>query len=317
MVTDFFIRTGKLALGTRLRRLGEQFMEDAAKVLEMYGVAINPKWFPVFYVLSEAESLSITEIARQIGHTHPSVSQIAKEMQRSGIIVCEKSKEDARVNIVRLSDLGREMDRRMQIQYIDVREAVEEVLDQTRHDLWKAMEEIEYVLSKKDFFTRVCEKRKERERQAVRIIDFQPEHAQAFKDLNVEWIAKIYQLEEADLRLLDHPIENIIDKGGHIFMAEYKGELVGTCGLLKMSDGGYEMVKMAVTPTARGKHIGWLLGRAIVDKAKALGATRVYLESNTQQEAAVNLYYKLGFERIVGPPSPYARCNIQMELKLK
>lgn len=310
------MRTGKLALGTRLRRLGEQFMEDAAKVLEMYGVAINPKWFPVFYVLSEADSLSITEIARQIGHTHPSVSQIVKEMQQKGIIVSEKSKEDARVNSIRLSELGREMERRMQIQYLDVREAVEEVLDQTRHDLWKAMEEIEYVLSKKDFFTRVCEKRKERERKSVKIIDFKPEHAQAFRDLNVEWISKYYELEAEDLKVLDHPVQSIIDPGGHIFMAEYEGQLVGTCGLLKMSDGGYEMVKMAVTPAARGKHVGWLLGQAIVDKARALGATRVYLESNTQQAAAVNLYYKLGFKRIVGPPSPYARCNIQMELKL-
>jgi len=315
MVTDFFIRTGKLALGTRLRRLGEQFMEDAAKVVEMYGVSINPKWFPVFYVLSEADNLSITEIARQIGHTHPSVSQIVKEMQRKGIIVCEKSKTDARVNTVRLSELGREMDRRMQIQYIDVREAVEEVLGQTRHDLWKAMEEIEYVLSKKDFFTRVYEKRKERERQSVNIIDFQPDHADAFKTLNEEWISKYYKMEEEDHKILDHPFENIIEPGGHIFMAEYQGELVGTCGLMKMRDDGYEMVKMAVAPAARGKHIGWLLGKAVVEKAKALDAPRVYLESNTQQSAAINLYYKLGFKRIVGPPSPYARCNIQMELK--
>ncbi len=315
MVTDFFIRTGKLALGTRLRRLGEQFMEDAAKVLEMYGVSINPKWFPVFYVLSEADHLSITEIARQIGHTHPSVSQIVKEMQRKGIIVCEKSKEDARVNIVRLSDLGWEMNRRMQIQYLDVREAVEEVLDETRHDLWKAMEEIEYVLSKKDFFTRVYEKRKERESRAVSIIDFQSEHAPAFKSLNEEWISKFYELEQEDYKVLDDPEGSIIKSGGHIFMAEYDGEVVGTCGLMKMEDGGYEMVKMAVAPAARGKHIGWLLGQAIVEKAKNLGASRVYLESNTQQEPAINLYYKLGFERIVGPPSPYARCNIQMELK--
>lgn len=315
MVTDFFIRTGKLALGTRLRRLGEQFMEDASKVLEMYGVSMNPKWFPVFYVLSESEQLSITEIARQIGHSHPSVSQIVKEMQKKGIIVCEKSKEDARVNIVSLSELGRDMNERMQIQYLDVREAVEEVLDETRHDLWKAMEEIEYVLSKKDFYSRVVEKRKIRERQAVEIIDFEPAHAEQFKALNVEWISKFYTLEEADYKILDHPIDTIITPGGHIFMARYEGEIVGTCGLMKMNDGGYELVKMAVSPAARGKHIGWLLGEATKEKAKKLGASRLYLESNTNQNAAINLYYKLGFERIVGPPSPYARCNIQMELK--
>ena len=64
-------------------------------------------------------------------------------MQKKGIIVCEKSKEDPRINIVSLSELGRQMNERMQIQYLDVREAAEEVLAETRHDWWKAMEEIE------------------------------------------------------------------------------------------------------------------------------------------------------------------------------
>jgi hypothetical protein len=29
---------------------------------------------------------------------------------------------------------------------------------------------------------------------------------------------------------------------------------------------------------------------------------------------AINLYYKLGFRKTSGPPSPYERSNIQMEL---
>jgi hypothetical protein len=28
------------------------------------------------------------------------------------------------------------------------------------------------------------------------------------------------------------------------------------------------------------------------------------------------LYYKLGFKKITGSPSPYERCNIQMEMEL-
>ena len=52
-------------------------------------------------------------------------------------------------------------------------------------------------------------------------------------------------------------------------------------------------------------------------KARALGATRLYLESNTKLGSALSLYYKLGFRKTVaGTPSPYERCNIQMELLL-
>jgi ribosomal protein S18 acetylase RimI-like enzyme len=51
-----------------------------------------------------------------------------------------------------------------------------------------------------------------------------------------------------------------------------------------------------------------------VDRARSLGAKKVHIDSNTKLKAAINLYTKLGFVRVVGAPSPYAKCNIQLEL---
>ena len=74
---------------------------------------------------------------------------------------------------------------------------------------------------------------------------------------------------------------------------------------------------MAVSPLAQGLGIGYQLGAAALAKARALGAGRVYLESNTKLGPALNLYYKLGFHKTVADtPSPYERCNIQMDLLL-
>ncbi|GAA6768016.1 hypothetical protein AAFH68_39680 [Flavobacterium sp. CGRL1] len=73
---------------------------------------------------------------------------------------------------------------------------------------------------------------------------------------------------------------------------------------------------MAVSPKAQGKNIGWLLGQGIVKTARELGAKKIYLESNTILKPAINLYYKLGFEKVFGLETPYKRCNIQMELVL-
>ena len=78
----------------------------------------------------------------------------------------------------------------------------------------------------------------------------------------------------------------------------------------------FELVKMGVSPLAQGKGIGFLLGQACIEKARALGAEKIYLESNTRLKPAISLYHKLGFRKVAGPPSPYERCNIQMELKL-
>ena len=79
----------------------------------------------------------------------------------------------------------------------------------------------------------------------------------------------------------------------------------------------FELAKMAVSPKFQGKGIGSVLGNAVIDKARDLGAKKIYLESNTVLGPAINLYRKLGFTKVTGVPSPYARCNIQMELAIE
>ena len=130
------------------------------------------------------------------------------------------------------------------------------------------------------------------------------------------WITAHWQPEPADFKALDDPQKNIIDPGGYIAVALEAGEVRGVCALVKMDDHCYELAKMAVAEAARGRGIGWLLGVAVVDRARALGASRVYLESNTVLEPALNLYRKLGFLPVAKRPSPYERANVQMELLL-
>lgn len=312
---DFYTRTGKMALGSRLRRLSEQMTEQAAGIYDLYQVDLQPKWFPVFYSLSGEEEKSITDIAREIGHTHPSVSQIVREMAAKGYVIEKKGETDGRKNFVFLSAEGKELKDRLQVQLDDVTSAIEKAMKETDHDLWRAIAEWEFLLEQKSLLRRVLEEKKSREGREVEIVDCTPQYYAAFKRLNEEWISQHFAMEASDYKALDHPRENITDKGGHILMALYKGEPVGACALLRMEDGNFELAKMAVSPSAKGKGIGWLLGKACIERARSLGAERVYLESNTKLRPAISLYHKLGFQKIAGPPSPYERCNIQMEVR--
>ncbi|MBW4550997.1 MAG: bifunctional helix-turn-helix transcriptional regulator/GNAT family N-acetyltransferase [Aphanocapsa sp. GSE-SYN-MK-11-07L] len=313
---DFYFQTGKLALGSRLRRLSERLTEDGTQIYELYDIALDPKWFPVFYVLLQKESAAITEIAQIIGHSHPSVSQIVKEMSNRGLATTEKDDKDARVSIIRLSAAGKQLAPSLEKLCSDVTQAVEELLLETQNNLWKAIEEVEFLLANKSFFDRVHEMRKTRERQSIKIIDYLPEFHEDFKRLNYEWIEKYFELEEADYQSLNDPDKKILKPGGHIYMALNNGEIVGTCALIKSDDNTYELAKMAVAEKLRGKGIGWLLGQAVIDKAREVRAEAIFLESNTVLEPAINLYQKLGFRKVVGKPSPYKRSNIRMELKL-
>jgi GNAT superfamily N-acetyltransferase len=48
---------------------------------------------------------------------------------------------------------------------------------------------------------------------------------------------------------------------------------VEVCALVKMNNGrfDYELAKMAVSPSAQGHGIGFLLGKAIIEKSRELG----------------------------------------------
>ncbi|SHF14095.1 MarR family protein [Cnuella takakiae] len=305
-----------MAIGSRLRQLSERITEEATQIYQLYDINFQPRWFPVFYVLSDGTRKPITQIAKEIGHSHVSVSQIVKDMVKQGYVVEKSDPKDGRKTVVELSKMGKTVTSKLSDQLLDVNAAIEKALSETDHNLWKALEEWEHLLERKPLLQRVQEQRKERERSKVQIVDYTDEYLAAFRTLNQEWITTYFEMEEADYKALDHPRAYILDKGGAIFVALYEGEPLGVCALIKMEDGqSYELAKMAVSPKAQGKSIGHLLGRAVIEKAKLLGAKRVYLESNTVLKPAINLYYKLGFEKITGHPSPYERCNIQMEIK--
>ncbi|MBK6265211.1 GNAT family N-acetyltransferase [Marivirga sp. S37H4] len=313
---NIYNQIGKVALGSRLRRLSDQIAEEAFHVYRLYGIDLQPKWFPVFYMLSHGEEKTITTIATEIGHSQPSVSKIVREMIRKGIVVEKKDQTDKRRNIIALSDKGKEMTAKIEDQYKDVNVVIEEVLSQTHSDLWNAIEEWEYLLNQKNLLKRVTERKKERESADVKIIDYEPQYRSVFKSLNEEWISAYFKMEESDYKALDNPDSYILERGGHILVALYKGEPVGVCALIKMENSEYdfELAKMAVSPKAQGKNIGFLIGQAIINKAKVLNASKIYLESNTVLKPAINLYHKLGFQKVVGKITPYERCNIQMEL---
>jgi DNA-binding MarR family transcriptional regulator len=146
---DFYNKVGKMAIGSRLRRLSELLTEQASEVYALYGVEIQPKWFPVFYVLSSGGDKSITQIAQEIGHSHPSVSTIVKEMIKNDVVKKGSGNNDGRENYVRLTEKGFAINERMQPQLTDVNAAVETALLETQNDIWKAIEEWEYLLGQK------------------------------------------------------------------------------------------------------------------------------------------------------------------------
>jgi ribosomal protein S18 acetylase RimI-like enzyme len=149
----------------------------------------------------------------------------------------------------------------------------------------------------------------------VTIVEFNPKYAREFADLNYQWIAETYGVEEHDHDILDHPFEAVIVRGGQIFFALTGGEVAGTVAMIPFDDDSFELTKMAVDPKFRGRGIGDKLMQACIEFTRESDRSSIILESNTKQVAAIQLYRKFGFrDTPLDPNSQYVRANIRMEL---
>ena len=153
----------------------------------------------------------------------------------------------------------------------------------------------------------------------MEIIDFRPDLALAFKVINEAWISRFFKVEPKDRVVLDNPRREIIERGGKILFCLDNDRTVGCVALMKLPDGGFEVAKMAVAEPHKGKGYGKALMQACIDRARAAGAPRLYLETNSTLGPAMALYRAFGFTDLEGrtrKPGDYARVDTWMELKL-
>jgi len=147
------------------------------------------------------------------------------------------------------------------------------------------------------------------------------EDAEAFGQLNAEWITAFFALEAKDRETLADPFGRYIEPGGDVLLArDSDGRVIGCVALEPTGGGVFELSKMAVSPAERGCGIGRLLLQAAIDRARALGASSLFLGSNRRLAAAVQLYESAGFRHVprerVGP-LPYARADVFMKLSFE
>jgi GNAT superfamily N-acetyltransferase len=113
----------------------------------------------------------------------------------------------------------------------------------------------------------------------VVIVPFRRDLAPAFRQLNLDWIERLFRIEAPDLKVLDNPEAAIVAQGGMIFFALDGDDPVGTVAMMQTGDGRIELAKIAVASTHQRRGIGELLGAAGIAWARTAGArTDVYME---------------------------------------
>jgi GNAT superfamily N-acetyltransferase len=109
---------------------------------------------------------------------------------------------------------------------------------------------------------------------------------------------------------VDHPatvLNELLERGGRLYVAEVDGEAIGVGGLKRLSDTAGEIKRLFVRPTARGLGVGRTIVRQLIDDAQALGYETVYLESASFMHPAHALYRSVGLV----PTESYSRREFE------
>lgn len=147
----------------------------------------------------------------------------------------------------------------------------------------------------------------------MKIVPFHASYSSAFYDLNIEWLETYFYVEPYDREVLSNPDTHIMEPGGHIFFVVDGNKVLGTVALLNRGEGIFELTKMAVLPSQRGKKIGQKLMAHCLLFAKENNFKELFLYSNTLLENAIYIYKKVGFIEVPIPEdNPYKRTNIKM-----
>ncbi|HEY4648542.1 MAG TPA: GNAT family N-acetyltransferase, partial [Gemmatimonadales bacterium] len=117
--------------------------------------------------------------------------------------------------------------------------------------------------------------------EAATVVPYREEFRSAFELLNREWIETNFVLEEADREIFRDPTSEVLAAGGQIFFVLEGDQVQGTCAVLRHNGEDFEIAKMAVAPSARGRGYGNLLMSAAIGFATEAGGKRIIIVSNT------------------------------------
>jgi DNA-binding MarR family transcriptional regulator len=140
---DTLQNLGALAIAARMKRMSETIMRSGAEVYRHYGIDFEPKWFTLYYYLSEKGGSGIMEIADALKVTHPAIIQIAKELEKKGFILSKKCNDDARKRKLKLSKKGQELLPSMQKVWAEIKAVNLNILNNLEHNLLAGLEEME------------------------------------------------------------------------------------------------------------------------------------------------------------------------------
>jgi len=306
----------ELGVGTRMRRLMEQLTADSDRLYEEKDISFRVSYFYAMYALVQHENLTIADIAKLAGFSHSAVSQTVKKLIKEGIVETIPT-EDGRQKMVCFTDYGKIIRGKLLPIWAALERSMKDVMAESGYNLVDCITAMEARLKKRSLYDRVQTYMTNGKTPGnLEIIPYHTDYKQAYYDLNVDWMdTTTWDFDTKDLALLANPEHHILDKGGEIFFAIKAGAVVGTVTMKQAGAGRFELEKLIVSDKARGHGAGAQLCHTLIDRFKARGGQKLFLETNATLTPAIELYKRVGFIEMPITQSPHDCTDYYMEWK--
>ncbi|MDR6952428.1 DNA-binding MarR family transcriptional regulator [Ancylobacter sp. 3268] len=106
---DILRALGHLALGSRLKRLGEQLQSDTQALLDALDPAVPSGQHPFLAALDRLGPLTVGDLAQALGVSQPGVTRTVARLVERGLVEAKPGPEDQRQKIVSLTAAGRQL----------------------------------------------------------------------------------------------------------------------------------------------------------------------------------------------------------------
>jgi DNA-binding MarR family transcriptional regulator len=107
MSEDVVRRLGYLALGTRMKRIGDRMQADTQRILDSHGFSVQTGQFAFLAVLERLGPLTVGELARTVGVTQPGATRTVGQLVEEGWLTITPSRHDQRQKTVSLTAMGK------------------------------------------------------------------------------------------------------------------------------------------------------------------------------------------------------------------
>jgi DNA-binding MarR family transcriptional regulator len=154
---NFYRDLGFLVFGSRLKRLGDTFINDVNRIYKNHKIAFDASWFPVFYILSQKKEVSIKEISDSLNVSHSAISQLINNLQQKGLIKSITSKKDARNKAITFTAKGEKLLQKIQPVWNALEKAMNELAEESTYSkkILKALTGLESGIKKQSLFERI------------------------------------------------------------------------------------------------------------------------------------------------------------------